>query len=61
MAAPVAGGRGGGESMLAPVAKVDDTVDPVTGESILDDQEFEILFVAVLGEKPAEPNAQANQ
>ena len=33
--------------------EVDHTIDPVTGESIQEDWEFEIVFVAVLGEKPA--------
>lgn len=40
--------------------EVDNSIDPVTGESILDDWEFEIVFVAILGEKPA-PSGAAGQ
>lgn len=52
-----AGSSGGGPSYVGVVS--DSEKDPVTGEAV-NDNLFEIVFMAVLGEKPAEPGAAAN-
>ncbi len=41
------------EGGIATITSLTQDRDPVTGESILRDWEFEVIFVAVLGEKPA--------
>ena len=44
---------------IATIARTTEGNDPVTGESILKDWEFEIVFAAVLGERPqADPSAE---
>jgi hypothetical protein len=53
----VGGGGRGGIGGMGMQAAVDPTRDPVTGESMQDDYQFQIMFVAVLGNKPAEQPA----
>ncbi|NLX21814.1 MAG: type IV pilus assembly protein PilM [Phycisphaerae bacterium] len=46
-------GGPGPDGGIATIANLGEDKDPVTGESILRDWEFEIVFVAILGDRPA--------